>query len=223
MRSKVLAALAAMVLVSTPAAAADFSFTGNFTQDDNVQLFNFVVGAPSSVTLRTWSYAGGTNAAGTTIARGGFDPILALFDSAGNLIDQNDDGGCGLVAADSGSGECWDTFLTAALTAGTYTVAVMQYDNFANATLAAGFDRQGQGNFTPGMSGCAASQTAFEDVSESAACGRDNHWAFDILNVAGAELVVGGAVPEPSSWAMMLLGFAGIGMMIRRRRQPALA
>jgi hypothetical protein len=30
-------------------------------------------------------------------------------------------------------------------------------------------------------------------------------------------------VPEPSSWAMMLLGFAGIGMMIRRRRQPALA
>jgi hypothetical protein len=79
MRSKVLAALAAMVLVSTPAAAADFSFTGNFTQDDNVQLFNFVVGAPSSVTLRTWSYAGGTNAAGTTIARGGFDPILALF------------------------------------------------------------------------------------------------------------------------------------------------
>jgi hypothetical protein len=150
-------------------------------------------------------------------------PSWPSFDSAGNLIDQNDDGGCGLVAADSGSGECWDTFLTAALTAGTYTVAVMQYDNFANATLAAGFDRQGQGNFTPGISGCAASQTAFEDVSESAACGRDNHWAFDILNVAGAELVVGGAVPEPSSWAMMLLGFAGIGMMIRRRRQPALA
>ncbi|MGH6911978.1 MAG: PEPxxWA-CTERM sorting domain-containing protein, partial [Phenylobacterium sp.] len=26
-------------------------------------------------------------------------------------------------------------------------------------------------------------------------------------------------VPEPSTWAMMLLGFGGIGAMIRRRRQ----
>jgi hypothetical protein len=31
------------------------------------------------------------------------------------------------------------------------------------------------------------------------------------------------AVPEPSTWGMMLLGFAGIGMAIRRRRKPALA
>jgi Bacterial pre-peptidase C-terminal domain/PEP-CTERM motif len=222
MRLKVLAAVAATILVSTPAAATDFSFTGTFTQDDNVQLFNFVVGAPSNVTLRTWSYAGGTNAAGSTIARGGFDPILALFDSAGNRINQNDDGGCGLVAADSGTGRCWDTFLTSALTAGTYTVAVMEYDNFAGTTLASAFERQGQGNFTPGISGCAASQNAFEDVSQTAGCGRDNHWAFDILNVAQAE-VVGGAVPEPSSWAMMLLGFAGVGLTLRRgaRRRGA--
>jgi hypothetical protein len=26
------------------------------------------------------------------------------------------------------------------------------------------------------------------------------------------------AVPEPSSWAMMLLGFAAVGMVLRRRR-----
>lgn len=32
-----------------------------------------------------------------------------------------------------------------------------------------------------------------------------------------------GAVPEPSSWMMLLLGFAGIGMAMRRRRMPALA
>ena len=31
------------------------------------------------------------------------------------------------------------------------------------------------------------------------------------------------AVPEPSTWGMMLLGFAGIGFAMRRRRQPALA
>jgi hypothetical protein len=31
------------------------------------------------------------------------------------------------------------------------------------------------------------------------------------------------AVPEPATWAMMLLGFTGIGMAMRRRRRPALA
>jgi len=31
------------------------------------------------------------------------------------------------------------------------------------------------------------------------------------------------AVPEPSTWALMLLGFGGIGLAMRRRRRPALA
>jgi len=30
-------------------------------------------------------------------------------------------------------------------------------------------------------------------------------------------------VPEPATWAMMLVGFAGVGMAIRRRRRPVLA
>lgn len=32
----------------------------------------------------------------------------------------------------------------------------------------------------------------------------------------------GGAVPEPATWAMMLLGFAGIGASMRRRTKPML-
>jgi hypothetical protein len=31
------------------------------------------------------------------------------------------------------------------------------------------------------------------------------------------------AVPEPATWGMMLLGFAGIGFVMRRQRRPALA
>src|SRR5689334_13237383 len=123
--------LALGLLFGGAALAADFSFTGNLADHNQVQLFNFSVAAPSTVTLRTYSYAGGVNAAGQTILRGGFDPILALFDSSGALINQNDDGGDPLVPADAVTGNHWDTFLTSNLTPGNYTVSVMQFDNFS--------------------------------------------------------------------------------------------
>jgi hypothetical protein len=42
-------------------------------------------------------------------------------------------------------------------------------------------------------------------------------------NVQIASLAVAGAVPEPSTWAMLILGFAGIGFMAyRRKSKPAL-
>ena len=88
----------------TDARADNFSFTGNFAHDDDVQTFNFNVGASSTVTLLTYSYAGsagqslfgGTNSAGVVIPRGGFDAILALFDSTGANAEPN----CGDDAMD---------------------------------------------------------------------------------------------------------------------------
>src|SRR3982751_233206 len=124
-------ALGLGILAASLASAANFSFQGSLTRDDQVQLFTFSVGSASTVTLRTWSYAGGVNAAGTTIARGGFDPILALFNSSGALINENDDGDSN-VPADSVTGSNFDTYLQSVLNPGTYTVSVMQYDNFAN-------------------------------------------------------------------------------------------
>jgi hypothetical protein len=35
-------------------------------------------------------------------------------------------------------------------------------------------------------------------------------------------LTVGPAFPEPSTWAMMLIGFAGLGYAARRRREDRL-
>ena len=161
------------------AQAASFSFTGSFQNDNDVQLFNFSVGATSLVTLLTLSYAGGTNAAGTVIPRGGFDPILALFDASGTQINQNDDGGSN-VPADPVTGSHFDTFLQSTLDPGNYIVSVMQYNNFATGALANGFTESGAGNetFTSGF-GC--SNGKFCDVN---ADNRTNQWAFDILNVA---------------------------------------
>lgn len=193
------------------AQAANFSFTGTLTRDDDVQLFTFVVGAPSTVTLLTYSYAGGTNAAGIAIPDGGFDPILALFDNTGTLITQNDDGVPPDVGIDPTTGSAFDTFLQTTLTTGTYTVSVMQFDNFATSlTLADGFARQGDGNFTGVVFG-PGSGSFFDFFGFQ----RTNAWAFDILNVQEATQVV----PEPSILALVSLGALALRGYGWRRRQ----
>jgi hypothetical protein len=51
-----------------------------------------------------------------------------------------------------------------------------------------------------------------------------NFYMFTDANWAGIAVAVS-AVPEPSTWAMMILGFAGVGFMAYRRRNksPALS
>ena len=38
-------------------------------------------------------------------------------------------------------------------------------------------------------------------------------------SLGGSVTIVAGAVPEPGTWALMLLGFAGMGMAVRKRRR----
>jgi hypothetical protein len=44
-----------------------------------------------------------------------------------------------------------------------------------------------------------------------------------VLSVQNVVNVGAGAVPEPAAWALMLLGFGGVGASLRRRRTMALA
>jgi hypothetical protein len=188
-----LSVFAANIANATP---TDYSFTGNLANDDQVQFFNFSVAAPSTVTLRTWSYAGGTNANGQAIAAGGFDPILALFDDTGLRINQNDDGGF-LVAADPVTGMHYDTYLSSVLGTGNYTVSVSQFSNFAGATLSSPFPGSGTSGFV--------------DVTGAT---RTSAWAFDILGVEAATQT---AVPEPSVLALLGLGLFGVAAARRRK------
>lgn len=211
-------ALAATILTATmPAAATDFSFTGAFTRDNGQQWLIFTIDTDTTVTMRSWSYAGGMNAAGETIARGGFDPILTLFDGDGWLIGTNENGACTDVAADI-NGQCRDTYFTIDLAAGLYGVSITQYDNLpVGLNLMAGFKWDHVNNYTPLISGCAIGQGQFEDTSGGDHCQRDGHWAFDILNVGYARTARDGPIPEPATWAMMMAGFGLIGAAMRRR------
>ena len=60
--------------------------------------------------------------------------------------------------------------------------------------------------------------TTGASILDGRALARNGAVTLDTNNVS-----IGGAVPEPSTWAMMLLGFAGIGFMAyRRKAKPAL-
>lgn len=83
---------------------------------------------------------------------------------------------------------------------GGYTVALAQYDNFASGqTLAAGFDRVGDGTFTSSFH---CSNGSFCDFGGH---NRSNAWAVDILVTE---------VPEPSVYALLSIGF---GALLSRR------
>ena len=143
--------------------AGNISFTGAFTHDDQLEIFLFT--APSaSFNAETWSYAGGTNAAGQIITAGGFDPVLSLFDATGGLlatsplVATNNDNP--LAAVDLTTGNAFDSKLAiGTLNAGhTYALVLSVSDNLAyGPTYGDGFSQSGNGNFTAPEFGCSGS------------------------------------------------------------------
>jgi hypothetical protein len=45
-----------------------------------------------------------------------------------------------------------------------------------------------------------------------------NSFEFDNISYGGGRTLFQNGIPEPSTWAMMILGFAGVGFMAYRRR-----
>jgi hypothetical protein len=46
---------------------------------------------------------------------------------------------------------------------------------------------------------------------------------YETLSIQGGSFTIANAVPEPATWAMMLLGFGGIGVAIRRSKRRSRA
>jgi hypothetical protein len=124
---------------NTPSGA--ISCTGIADTPEDVFLKSFTLPSSASITVQTYGFGGGTNAAGNGISPGGFDSLVALFsgtaatatiltDGSGNPIASADDltlfsPGCppaGLVKVGSVTGVCGDNHLTVTLAAGTYAL-----------------------------------------------------------------------------------------------------
>jgi hypothetical protein len=175
-------------LAAGSVSARDFSFVGSI-QSNEVQPFFFSVTSPSMVTLETLSNAGGTNASGTIIAGGGFDPIITLFDAiSGNEITYSDDGPSGL-----------DSFIETYLDSGNYLATVTRYSNFAiGPSLSDGF----WGNNFSGQD----SHYALDILNVSNAA-------------LGVSFNSVSPIPEPQTYAMLLAGLGLFGFVARRRKQ----
>lgn len=195
---------------SFAANAANFSFIGNLTDPNAVQLFNFSVSSPSNLVIRTWSYGGGTMANGADIDFGGFDPVLTLFSSAGEYLGERDDCSssshgniCNTRQKDPNTNRAYDAVLRGLefdLDAGNYILALTQFENFA-------FGPDLIDGFTEGAVG-------FDDDDYNPT--RTSRWALDINGVDSASLV--GASPVPVPAAVWLFGSALMGLFGVKRK-----
>ena len=155
---------------------------------------------------RSYGYAGGTTSTGTVVPRGGFDTILTLFSASGVFIDDNDDGAG--AAVDPTTGQAADARITANLAAGSYILAVTEYDNFSIGNLSDGFAETGNHNFTADpnfATGGACPGGMFRDISGTAGRCRTGNWALDFVNVTSVT-----SVPEPGTTALFGRRLVGI-------------
>ena len=144
---------------------------------------------------------GGLNLAGDSIAAGGFNPYLSLWDkstSAWIFDTSNKAGNAEAVIANTR----FNSFGT--LLAGNYILTLSQYNNIAaGSNLSEGF-------------AAALDLTSFNPATPFATNGGggSGHWALDIQNADTASIT---AVPLPGAFGFMVSGLLGLAALTRRK------
>lgn len=197
------------ISIIMPARAGTVSYTGTLTspEDSASGQIAITLTDPGVVELQTWSFGGGTNAAGDVIPSGGFDPFVGVFAGTGSsavFINGTSDVlgnygsfmGCppaGLV--DIGGSVCGDVNMSLSLGAGRYTILLTDADYFPVAVDETdGLLGDGFFDLTGGVF---QTCNGLDCVTDSA------NWALDITTPNGVA-----TVPEPRA-----LPVAGIALL----------
>ncbi len=155
---------------------------------------SFTVSSTSAMEAITFGYGGGVNGAGTTIAQGGFESYLSLFDSSGDFLASTYFATTCPAGANTNtdSGQCFDVSLDGGtLAPGSYQIAISAYENMSSA------ENLGAGTLADGFTGLG-----------NLATGEDLHYAFDVVLSSTTP------VPEPSAGWMLggvMLAVIGLG------------
>jgi hypothetical protein len=195
-----------------------------FGMPEDVFLETFTLATSTAVTLQTYGFGGGTNAAGTTIPSGGFDSLVAQFSgpptsasilmSGGNPIASSPattqffpgcpPAGTAPVGTES---ICGDNRLTATLAAGSYTLLL---SDARYIPLAVSPGDPSPQDLTSASSYADLTGGVFQTCNDRGECITTNgDFAVDLLFASP------GPVPEPGT--LLLLGSALAALIWRRK------
>lgn len=161
----------------------------------------FTVTSTTTMTAVSYSYGGGTSQSGHTVAAGGLEPYLSLFDAAGNFLASTYLATTCPAGANTYDGNCYDVELDGGtLTAGTYYIALTAYANMSFA------ENYGAGNLSDGFTGLGG-----------LALDEDLHYAFDVI--LPSNTVPPPVVPEPNY--VFLAGIALVAPVFLRMKLRA--
>lgn len=224
--------LLSALLLPCAAYADSTSYTGALSSSTDTYLLTISVTSPEDVTIQTYGFGGGVNAAGDAIAPGGFDPFVGVFagtgpgatlltDAMGNPYGTSDAlsnfsafAGCPPAGTqDIGGAVCGDITMNLDLGAGDYTLLLSDGLYIPNAVFDNGTLGEGFTDFTGG-----ALETCNVDAAGNVTCVDDSaNWAFDIISTP--ETV---SAAEPGSFVLLAAGLLGLLVWTRRRRAIAI-
>lgn len=185
-------------------------------------------GVVQAASIGRWDYGLGVQHSGdgnhTTDNLGWKDFLVFQFDKSVELVDgffYSDWDGLWDTDATIGRGSAFSPYTTAPALAGT-TLAGLG----ALFTLTPSYDNTGNGSGSPDLSqrdinsGNFAATTWLIGASFDANYSDGNKDGFKLKKLT---YNVAPPIPEPSTWALLILGFGGVGAAMRKRRQSAVA